>query len=142
MLSSEKLKAFASFDVPNDESDNWDNNFEGDLITVKGPHKSVEADSHELETIRPYRIKPTIVTQDIRPVTELKPTSRKPSRSEPPRPKSPVKAQVGQKFALPARPAAMYREQSVEDYSDLFDDNESIFDKRLDLIKVNLFQRW
>jgi len=138
MLSSERLKAFASFDVANDENDNWDNNFEGDLVTIKEPHKSVEVDSHELETIRPYRIKPTIVTQDIRPTSEIKIVSRKPSRSEPPRPKSPVKAQVGQKFVLPARPAAMYREQSVEDYSDLFADNESIFDRRLDLIKVRL----
>jgi hypothetical protein len=137
MLSSDRLKAFASFDVANDENDNWDNNFEGDLVTIKGPHKSVETDSHELETIRPYRIKPTVVTQDIRPSVETKIASRKPSRSEPPRPRSPVKAQVGQKFVLPARPAAMYREQSVEDYSDLFVDNESVFDRRLDLIKVN-----
>jgi hypothetical protein len=133
-LSSDRLKAFASFDVPNEESDNWDNNFEGDLVTIKGPHVAVETESHELETIRPYRIKPTIVTQDIRP--EPKPSNRKPSRSEPPRPKSPIKAQVGQKFVLPARPANIYREQSVEDYSDLFVDNESVFDKRLDLIKV------
>jgi hypothetical protein len=136
MLSSDRLKAFASFDVASDENDNWDNNFEGDLITIKGPRKTVEADSHELETIRPYRIKPTVVTQDTRPSAELKPTSRKPSRSEPPRPKSPVKVQVGQKIVLPARPAAMYREQSVEDYSDLFVDNESVFDRRLNLIKV------
>ena len=134
MLSSDRLKAFASFDVPNEETDNWDNNFEGDLVTIKGPHVPVEPDSHELETIRPYKIKPTIVTQDIRP--EPKPSSRKPSRSEPPRPRSPIKAQVGQKFVLPARPANIYREQSVEDYSDLFVDNESVFDKRLDLIKV------
>jgi hypothetical protein len=137
MLSSDRLKAFASFDVPNDENDNWDNNFEGDLVTIKGPHKSIETDSHELETIRPYRIKPIVVTQDIRPSVETKMASRKPSRSEPPRPRSPIKAQVGQKFVLPARPAAMYREQSVEDYSDLFVDNESVFDRRLDLIKVN-----
>jgi hypothetical protein len=141
MLSSERLKAFASFDVANDENDNWDNNFEGDLVTIKGPHKSVEADSHELETIRPYRVKPTIITQDIRPASEIKVVSRKPSRSEPPCPKSPVKAQVGQKFVLPGRPAAMYREQSVEDYSDLFADNESIFDRRLDLIKVSFTGR-
>lgn len=137
MLSSDRLKAFASFDVANDESDNWDNNFEGDLVTIKGPRKIIEPDSHELETIRPYRIKPIVVTQDTKPSAESKPTSRKPSRSEPPRPKSPVKVQVGQKFVLPERPAIMYREQSVEDYSDLFMDNESVFDRRLNLIKVS-----
>jgi hypothetical protein len=31
----------------------------------------------------------------------------------------------------------MYREQSVEDYSDLFVDTESVFDKGLDLIKAS-----
>lgn len=141
MLSSDRLKAFASFEVPNDENDNWDNNFEGDLVTIKGPRKSVEPpDSHELETIRPYKVKPTIVTQTVKPAVASKPSSRKTSRSEPPRPKSPVKAQVGAKvgpkFTLPARPAVMYREQSVEDYSDLFLDNDSIFDRRLSIIKV------
>lgn len=142
MLSSDRLKAFASFEVPNDENDNWDNNFEGDLVTIKGPRRNVEPDSHELETIRPYKVKPTVVTQNIKPTVALKPSSRKTSRSEPPRPKSPVKAQVGAKagpkFVLPARPAAMYREQSVEDYSDLFVENDSIFDRRLSIIKVRL----
>ncbi|KAE8453022.1 hypothetical protein EG329_012209 [Mollisiaceae sp. DMI_Dod_QoI] len=135
MLSSDRLKAFASFEVPNDENDNWDNNFEGDLVTIKGPRKNVEPDSHELETIRPYKVKPTVVTQNIKPTLVPKASSRKTSRSEPPRPKSPVKAQAAYKFALPARPAAMFREQSVEDYSDLFLDNDSIFDRRLSVIK-------
>jgi hypothetical protein len=141
MLSSDRLKAFASFEMPNDENDdNWDNNFEGDLVTIKGPRKTMEVDAHELETIRPYRVKPTVITQDIKPAVAPK-GSRKPSRSEPPRPTDPVKAQVKaqaeQKFVLPARPAALYREQSVEDYSDLFVDNDSVFDRRLHLIKVS-----
>lgn len=140
MLSSDRLKSFASFEIGNDENDNWDNNFEGDLVTIKAPRKSVESDSQELDTIRPYKVKPTIVTQNIKPQIAPKTTSRKTSRSEPPKPRSPVKNQVGtqplNKFALPARPAAMYREQSVEDYSDLFADNESIFDRRLSIIKV------
>lgn len=136
MLSSDRLKAFASFDVGNDENDNWDNNFEGDLMTIKGPNRNVEPDSHELETIRPYRVKPTIITQDLKPALAPKTTGRKPSASAPPRPKSPIKAQAEARFALPSRPAALYREQSVEDYSDLFVDNDSVFDKRLNIIKV------
>jgi hypothetical protein len=135
MLSADRLKAFASFDIANDENDNWDSNFEGDLVTIKGPRKKVEPDTHELETIRPYRIKPTIITQDIKPSVAPKPIGRKSSTSAPPRPKSPVKAQTEAKFVLPSRPSAMYREQSVEDYSDLFVDNDSIFDKRLNIIK-------
>jgi hypothetical protein len=134
MLSSDRLKAFASFDIANDN--NWDKNFEGDLMTIKGPHKSVEVDSHELETIRPYKVKPTVITQDIKPATATKSTSRKPSASAPPRPKSPIKAQAEAKFALPSRPAHLFREQSVEDYSDIFVENDSVFDRRLNIIKV------
>jgi hypothetical protein len=135
MLSSDRLKAFASFDLATDENDNWDNNFEGDLVTIKGPLEHVEPDTHELETIRPYRVKPTIITQDLKPAVAPKLVGRKASTSAPPRPKSPIKAHTEAKFVLPSRPSAMYREQSVEDYSDLFVDNDSVFDKRLNIIK-------
>lgn len=49
LLSSEKLKAFASFETVTEEA-NWDDNFEGDL-TVKNPLQLTEPDP--LETIRP-----------------------------------------------------------------------------------------
>ena len=135
MLSSDRLKAFASFDIANDENDNWDKNFEGDLITIKGSRRNVEPDTHELETIRPYRVKPNIVTQDLKPAVVAKTVDRMTSISAPPRPRSPIKAQAAGKIILPSRPSAMYREQSVEDYSDLFVDSDSVFDKRLNLIK-------
>ncbi|CAD6441345.1 922e390f-8a74-409d-978a-b007f9d50a7b [Sclerotinia trifoliorum] len=133
LLSADRLKSFASFEFANDEADNWDNNFEGDLVTIKGPNTHVETDGHELETIRPYRIK---APSDIDFEEDISPRSysRKPS-IPPPRPKSPVKARAEGKFALPLRPAIMYRENTVEDYSDLFVDNDSVFDKRLDIIK-------
>jgi len=122
--------------MTNEEADNWDNNFEGDLMTIKGPNRSIEPDTHELETIRPYKVKPTIVTQNLKPAVAQKSTSRKTSISAPPpqRPHSPIKSQID-RFMLPSRPAALYREQSVEDYSDLFDDNEGVFDRRLNIIK-------
>ena len=50
LLSSEKLKAFASFETVTEEA-NWDDNFEGDL-TVKNPLQLTESDP--LDTIRPY----------------------------------------------------------------------------------------
>ncbi len=50
LLSSEKLKAFASFETVTEEA-NWDDNFEGDL-TVKSPPQLTESDP--LDTIRPY----------------------------------------------------------------------------------------
>lgn len=124
--------------MANDENDNWDNNFEGDLMTIKGPHKNTEPDGHELETIRPYRVKATIITQDLnlKPVVAPKGHTRKTSSSAPPRPRSPVKAQIDPRFVLPTRPTQLYREQSVDDYSDLFVDSDSVFDRRLNIIKV------
>lgn len=53
LLSSEKLKAFASFETVTEET-NWDNNFVGDL-TVKSPSQPAEYDV--LDTIRPYNHK-------------------------------------------------------------------------------------
>ncbi|CAL8582589.1 Protein kinase of the Mitotic Exit Network [Xanthoria parietina] len=50
LLSSEKLKAYASFETVTEE-ENWDENFEGDL-TVKSPLQVTNADP--LRTIRPY----------------------------------------------------------------------------------------
>lgn len=132
MLSADRLKAFASFEMTNDDSDNWDHNFEGDLTTIKGPKRNVEPDNHELETIRPYRVKPTVITQNITPAVAPKKIGRKASYSAPPR----AKPQPDAKFALPSRPGNMYREQSVEDYSDLFVDNDSVFNRRLDIVKV------
>jgi hypothetical protein len=136
MLSSDRLKAFASLERSNGDDDNWDTNFEGDLITIKGPVKSVEPDGHELETIRPYRVKPDVTTTNPKATAAPRGAGHKPSYSEPPRPRSPVKAHAEAKFVLPSRPAIQYQEQSVEDYSDLFVDNDTVFDRRPNIVKV------
>ncbi|KAA8574504.1 hypothetical protein EYC84_005958 [Monilinia fructicola] len=107
LLSADRLKSFASFEFANDETDNWDNNFEESK-------RSTNIDLDEDISPRSYSRKPSI---------------------PPPRPKSPVKARAEGKFALPLRPAIMYRENTIEDYSDLFVDNDNVFDKRLDIIK-------
>lgn len=140
MLSSDRLKAFASSDVLHDENEQWDTNFEGDLMTIKPFRKQAEPENHDLETIRPYKVKPTVVTQAVKPPMALKSSPRKTSSSAPPRPKSPVKIQAENKFLLPhKRPSNMFREQSVEDYSDLFVENDSVFDRRLHVVKVRRF---
>ena len=59
LLSSEKLKAFASFETVTEEA-NWDDNFEGDL-TVKNPLQLTESDP--LDTIRPYNPKRSNTSQ-------------------------------------------------------------------------------
>lgn len=115
-------------------SDNWDENFEGDLITIKGPRRFAEPDYQELETIRPYPIKPK-TNHDLKPPA---PTNliRKRSMTLPQRPKTANKNQPASKFALPTRPAALFREQTIEDYSDLYFENESVFDRRMSATKV------
>lgn len=143
MLSSDKLKAYASFDASNDESDNWDDNYEGDLMTIKGPHHRMqELDSQELDTIRPYHPEQPAAKISTRAI----PASRNMARREPnqplQRPRSPVKLQAESRFALPLRPTSMYREKTVEDYSDLFVDNENVFEKRMGVMKVGSPSIW
>ena len=58
LLSSERLKAFASFETVREEA-NWDDNFEGDL-TVKSPQL---AESDPLDTIRPYKARRSNTSQ-------------------------------------------------------------------------------
>lgn len=118
-------------------SDNWDENFEGDLITIKGPRRFAEPDYQELETIRPYPIKPK-TNHDLKPPA---PTNlvRKRSMTLPQPPKTANKNQPTSKFALPARPAALFREQTIEDYSDLYFENESVFDRRMSATKVTFY---
>ena len=79
LLSSEKLKAFASFETVTEEA-NWDNEFEGDL-TVKSPLQLSESDP--LETIKPFNPKRTI-SQKPKPrpkaiASWTSPGSKKPS---------------------------------------------------------------
>lgn len=105
-------------------------------MTIKGPQKTVEVDSHELETIRPYRMKPTPAA-DTKPAVAPKSHVRKPSQTVP-RQRSPVKAQNESKFVIPSNPALMYREPSGDDYSDLFVDTDIVFDRRLNIIKVSI----
>ena len=59
LLSSEKLKAYASFETVTEET-NWDDNFEGDF-TMKSPLQFSESDI--LDTIRPYNPRRTNTSQ-------------------------------------------------------------------------------
>ena len=75
MLSSEKLKAYASFETVTEDI-NWDDNFEGDL-TVKSPLQLTKSDP--LQTIRPFypkradteQIKRTAPTKSPEPKSPL-----------------------------------------------------------------------
>ncbi|OIW23703.1 hypothetical protein CONLIGDRAFT_140671 [Coniochaeta ligniaria NRRL 30616] len=125
LLSSDRLKAFASIDDSRGDFDSWDDNFDGELMTIKPPSQFAEFDPQE-QTIRPFP-KKTEKAADTKPQQGHR---RQGSRASGPRsshPKSPTKPHLGAKFELPPRPDLMFREQSVEDYSDLLADDDSVF---------------
>ncbi|RYO78745.1 hypothetical protein DL766_008488 [Monosporascus sp. MC13-8B] len=139
MLSADRLKAFASVENSRDASPNWENDFGGELVAPKRPQQTQEDESQE-KTIRPNWRSPAKPEKkaDSKPTQSSRtPSPRKRSSGNHQRQKSSQAKNVsrGSKFQLPSRPDVVYREQSVEDYSDLFDDSESIFNQRLGLAK-------
>lgn len=129
LLSSDRLKAFASMNDVRNESTNYDQDFEGELMTIKGPNPWQDIDPQE-QTIRPFK-------KPIKPIEPTKGHSRTKSSSKSTAGmsgsgrKSPVKSHLNNKFELPSRPDVLFREQTVEDYSDLFVENEGVFNHRV-----------
>ena len=131
LLSSDRLKAFASIDGQRDDSDNWDSTFDGELVTIRGLGHWAEPDPQE-QTIRPLPRKVDKSADSKAHQNHRRQKSSKTSTSSnASQAKSPVKAQFNAKFELPPRRDLLYREQSTEDYSDLFDDNDNVFNHRL-----------
>ncbi|MCJ1350982.1 MAG: hypothetical protein MMC33_000964 [Icmadophila ericetorum] len=130
MLSSEKLKAYASFETVTEES-NWDDNFEGDL-TVRSPIQPQHSDA--LETIRQKRANTNVRKQS----TPTKPPKAQPdrisSRHSTSKPAVFVKPPKPKPVAVP-RPTLLYRESSIEDYSDLIPESDDAFEIKLALNK-------
>ncbi|KAL2266281.1 hypothetical protein VTJ83DRAFT_5633 [Remersonia thermophila] len=139
LLSGDRLKAFASTDSQRSEdSESWDSQFDGELATVKGLGHWSEVDPQE-ETIRPLPPKKTERTRESRLRAPEQHQGHRRQRSDrggsgtsQPKPSSVKPLMRG--FELPPRPDLIYREQSTEDYSDLFADNDHVFDRRLSLV--------
>ncbi|EHK39492.1 hypothetical protein TRIATDRAFT_231437 [Trichoderma atroviride IMI 206040] len=134
LLSADKLKAFASVNDLRNDVNNYDEDFEGDMMTIKGPNQQAYIEAQE-QTIRPMSRKaiapkppspPKMLHQ--RSKSSMDPAAVSPNLSKA---KSPPKSHFGNKFELPPRPGAMFREQSSEDYSDLFSDDDSVFDQKV-----------
>ncbi|CAM1500562.1 Fc.00g097240.m01.CDS01 [Cosmosporella sp. VM-42] len=128
LLSSDRLKAFASVNDGRNDSTNYDEDFEGELMTIKGPHYWQE-DSQE-QTIRPFK-RIEKVPETPKSHNRTKSSSKSAVGASGSGRRSPTKSHLTNKFELPSRPDLVYREQSVEDYSDLFVDNDSIFNHRV-----------
>ncbi|KAJ5373418.1 Armadillo-like helical [Penicillium concentricum] len=122
MLSSERLKAFASLDGTILRSDDNSDPFED---------SSGLSDEDTLQTIRPYPIKPSVAE----PSKPQNPALSQPG-SNPPisaLQNVPILAQNPMpRRARPApRPTNLYKENSIDDYSDLIMANEDSLDRKL-----------
>lgn len=134
MLSADRLKQFASIDETTSR-DNWDDNFEGEL---QGPRPFMDQDPQE-QTIRPT---PRRSSKSAESSSKAQQHGHRRSRSKQilisnvPVPRTPTKASFGNnKFELPLRPETIYREQSTEDFSDLFPEGDSVFSPRANRVK-------
>lgn len=116
MLSSEKLKAFASLDGTVLRTDDGFEDFgESDLQ----------------ETIRPYPTQQA-TTEDVHLQTPSRPGTNKSVMQNVPILQHPVPPARSQ------RPASFFKENSVEDYSDLIKANEDVLDHKLSAFQVNM----
>lgn len=124
MLSAERLKAFASLDgtmLKSDDSFGESEDFLG------GP------ENDPLQTIRPLPVKPSANEPS---------KSQSPTRHQSSKPRAsalqnvPILTQNPVPPMRRARPAAQYKENSVEDYTDLIMANEDVLDRKLGLIPV------
>lgn len=121
MLSSEKLKAFASLDGTILRSDD---SFDGS--------DDNSGFSDDVQTIRPYSSKPSVAE----PSKSQNPPRAQPSATAPTVPAMqnvPILAQnpMPRRARPSARPATLFKENSVDDYSDLIMDNEDELDRKL-----------
>ena len=128
MLSSERLKAFASLDgtmlKPDDSFDDFED-------TSRSSNYPPENDP--LQTIRPFTPK----TSAAEPSKSQSPSRRQPSKTSTSALQNvPILTQNPVPPMRRARPAALYKENSVEDYTDLIMANEDVLDRKLGLILV------
>jgi hypothetical protein len=139
LFSADRLKAFASSLGPQrEEMEGLEDVTGGELETITDLHKWSEADPQE-QTIRPP---PPRKTSKSGPSKSSQQGHRRQKSSRAgvsvsapsSQPKSPLKAAFGAKFELPPRRDQLYREQSMEDYSDLVDGDDSVFNQRLNLV--------
>lgn len=130
LLSGDKLKAFASNNDTKAGILSYDDDFEGELLTIKGTNQN--HDDAQDRTIRPIARKPPkIPEQQHRGHQRAKSIPNKISTNTGQSyTQSPAKSALGNKFELPVSNNVIHRERSIEDYSDLFVDNESIFNQK------------
>ncbi len=136
LLSSEKLKAYASFETVTEET-NWDDNFEGDL-TVRSPLQLTESDP--LQTIRPYYPKRANTSQikNTAPTRSPEPKSARAAGRRNVTPPTLHQRQSSSKSCAVLPPVKSYGEESAEHFSESVVGHVSRFDGKLFPQKVGL----
>lgn len=140
LLSTDRIKQFATSTSSREVSGNWDDLPEGEMVTIR--KASIQEEDPQEKTIRPqWKMPPK-----LRKYSEPEPQPRRKSSSTPrrrpatshQRPKSQGKG-LGDKFELPSRPNALaFRENSIDDYSDIFGNDEHdqlVFNQRVGQMK-------
>lgn len=96
-------------------------------MTIKGLSQR-DSDAQE-QTIRPIHKRSPKDTAAPKPHQRVRSSPSRPKTATVAStgPKSPSKSNFGSKFELLVRPEELYREQNVDDYSDLFVENDSVF---------------
>ncbi|KAG6033830.1 hypothetical protein E4U41_006797 [Claviceps citrina] len=127
LLSSDKLKAFASTNDLSIDTDNYDDDFEGELLTIKGPAQ--QRDETQEQTLRPRPRKvPTSADGKSHRRARSNAANVSTSSAGQSGPQSPSKGRSN-KFELPVRPDLVYQEPNVDDFSDLFVENDNAFNR-------------
>ncbi|KAG5995727.1 hypothetical protein E4U54_002786, partial [Claviceps lovelessii] len=130
LLSSDKLKAFASTNDFGSDTDNYDDDFEGELLTVKA--LAQQRDETQEQTLRPPPPRNVATNLDAKSHQKTRSNAANVSTSSAVAGRSaPQPSARGRlhRFELPVRPDLVYREQSNEDFSDLFVENDNAFDR-------------
>lgn len=137
LLSSEKLKSYATFEYVTEEPMNTEESGGGDLTVKSSHHFALDDHSDDIDTVRASTsIKAKISS------AKAKPPNNSSSRQEF-EPKTailrgiPKVTQLSKsKVASLARPTAVFRENSVEDYSDLIAADDAAFERKLKAMQV------
>jgi serine/threonine protein kinase len=124
LLSAEKLKSFASFETVT-ENINWEND---------STEKNRAASNQDpLKTVRPY-VPAKEGSKEAKGNSQIKSPKHRSSQSiQQRRPLQQIKESPKPANIIESRPTLQYREDSVEDYSDLVLANDGAFDTKLTL---------
>lgn len=144
LLSSEKLKAFASLEGAAEPDATDGSSSCATDIDEMVRHDPVNNESDPLETIRPYsRRAPE--GENSPPKYPRRLRQRQQQQQQQPSPglrTGPIVAPISGPTVKPhqPRPAAFYKESSIEDYSDLIAANDDVLESKLAISPVSIYR--